>query len=275
MAILSISRKLGSLGDEIARFTAQKLGYRLVSREELHNLAQDCDDDFKQACSMYETEERSAGLLERLFYKDPSHASLFMALNFELASQGNIVILGRGTQIVLGGYPGVFRVRVVAPASLRMERLAARLKLPLQEAGEFMRRHDRQRRSMIEELFQKDLNDWSLYDMILNTASITAAQGAEIVAHALEQTCPSGTDDSSRAKFRLLATAKRVESAIKKKVATIPYYVFAVDSDQEGRVVLEGAVSDKKAKQKAEEIAGAYPGITEVINKLKTTELSF
>lgn len=275
MAIVTISRKLGSLGDVIAKLAARNLGYRLVSREELHDLARDCDAEFKQACSMYETEESSAGLWERLFYKDPSHASLFEALNYELASQGNIVILGRGAQVVLGGNPGVFRVRVVAPAELRIERLAARLNLPVQEAADFMHRHDRQRRSMIEEMFQKDLNDWSLYDLVLNTAHFSAAQGAEIVAHAVIQTCPEGTDEQSRAKFHLLAQAKRVESTIKKKIATAPFRTFRVDSDQEGKVILEGAVADKKSKQKAEEIARAYPGVNEVVNKLKTTELSF
>jgi hypothetical protein len=128
---------------------------------------------------------------------------------------------------------------------------------------------------MIEEMFQKDLNDWSLYDMMLNTAHFTASQGAEVVIHAVGQTCPTGADDQSRAKFRLLALAKRVESAIKKSVAISPYRVFEVGSGQEGKVVIDGAVADKRAKQKAEEIARAYPGVSEVVNNLKTTELSF
>ena len=38
MAIITMSRKLGSQGDEMAALVAKKLGYRLLSREEFPSL---------------------------------------------------------------------------------------------------------------------------------------------------------------------------------------------------------------------------------------------
>ena len=57
MAIVTISRKLGSLGDDIALLVAQKLGYRLVTREEFHRIGLECDREFRDACQLFETEK--------------------------------------------------------------------------------------------------------------------------------------------------------------------------------------------------------------------------
>ena len=56
MPIVTISRQLGSLGDEIAAMAAEKLGFELIDQDQVHQLAEKCDPGFKEACSLYERE---------------------------------------------------------------------------------------------------------------------------------------------------------------------------------------------------------------------------
>lgn len=274
MAIVSVSRKIGSLGDEIAALVAQKLGYKLISREEIHQMAQECDEEFRHACSMFEAEE-AKGFYERLIFRDPAFTALFESLNFELAAQGDMVILGRGAQIVFQGFPDVFRVRVVAPSRVRVHRMSQRMNVGNEEAAEFIRRHDHQRRHLIQEIFQRDLSDWSLYNMMLNTELITAEEGAEVVESAVRVVCGPGKPVTPKETFENLAFAKRVESAIKKKVVTAPYRDIRVTAEPGGRVTVEGVVQDKRVKDKVTAVAQAMEGVTSVVNELRTTEIFF
>lgn len=274
MSVVTISRQVGSLGDEIGGLVAEKLGYELMSREGIHRLARECDLEFKDACAAFE-EERGVGFWERMFYRDPAYTSLFEALNLELAAKGNVVILGRGAQIALAETPGVFHARVVAPAAIRVQRVRERMGLAAEDAMDFVRNHDKQRRALIESVYHKDLSDWSLYNLVLNTANLTAEAGAELIALAVRKMPALVEPDLVGEELARRAFAKRVESAIKKKVLTSPYREIQVRCLVEGELILEGFVQDKVSKQRAGDIAARYPGVSEVDNRLRTTELSF
>ncbi|MFZ5586481.1 MAG: cytidylate kinase family protein [Thermodesulfobacteriota bacterium] len=274
MAVVAISRKVGSYGEEIAALAAAGLGYRLVGRDEVHRLAQACDQEFKQACAMFAAEEGAGGLWERLAFGDPAHAALFAALNCELASGGDVVLVGRGAQIALQGVPSVLKVRVVAPLALRVERVMALQGLSREQAHEFVTRHDAQRRALIEAVFNADLSDASLYDLMLNTAGMTKEAAAELIVKAVGLMPPPADPDGLKKLLADLAFAKRVESVIKRRVLTSGFHDVSVTADG-GAVTLAGLVADKRTKERAAEIAKAYPGVTAVTNQLKYSELSF
>ena len=56
MRIVTMSRQVGSLGNEIATLTAKKMDLELIERTSLHELAQSCDPEYKDACEVYESE---------------------------------------------------------------------------------------------------------------------------------------------------------------------------------------------------------------------------
>lgn len=274
MAVVTISRKVGSFGDEIGALVAEKLGFKLVNREDFHALATTCDTDFKRACSLFE-EEKAPGFLERSFFREPAYASLFASLVYELAADGNLVLLGRGGQAVLRGQAGVFNVRVVAPTELRIQRIAQRDGVSEEQAREFVRRFDKERRAMIESLFDIKLSDWSLYDLVINTAAMNQQTAAEIIARGVRDMAADVDPAGLKKRLSDLSFALRVESAIKKKVMTAPFRDITVVNAGDGVLTISGVTSDRRAKQEAERIARGYPGVTSVTNELKTTELSF
>ena len=272
MAIITISRQMGSWGDEIAQQVAKQLGARLVGGEHFQAKAQECDVEFANACKAFEKEVTS-GFFERFFMRQPANTSLFASLVLQQAAEGDAVILGRGAQIVLAADSSALKVRVVAPRNVRVERLAQRENISSDEAEDYLSAHDHQRRALIESIFHKDLSDWSLYDMVLNTNALSKELVTELICLAAERLGP--LTQEQKASFSDRALAKAVEAAIKKKVTAVARRDLEVTNKGGGRMVLDGAVQSKESRRLAEEIAAAQPGVTAVDNQIITTDLSF
>jgi cytidylate kinase len=274
MAVVVISRQVGSYGDEIAALVAGKLGHQLIDQPRVHELAQRCDLEFKKACALYET-ELQPGFLESLFFHSPAYTSLFESLTFELAGRGDVVLVGRGAQVVLKDYPNVFKGRIVAPLEVRARRIKEQRKVSVEEAREFAQKHDTKRRALLNTVYHDDLRDWDLFNIVLNTVSHTPEAGAEIICGAVESMEKVPENGTLQEKLKNMAHAKRIESVIKKKIITSPYRNISVTFSSEGVATLAGYVQDKRTMAQAEEIALGVEGVKKVDNTLKTTDLSF
>ncbi len=274
MNIVTISRLVGSYGDIIAATVARKLGLELLGRDQVHELAESCDPEFRDACTAYEN-EHGPGFFERIFFDSPSYTSLFQALTYEAASRGKVVLVGRGAQIVLRDVPGVLKVRVVAPPDVRTKRIMERYNFTRDEAEDFVRSYDHKRETLIRSIFHSDSNDWALYDIIINTAHFTSGAASEVVLDALANLHRPADVEAVTENLRNLAVAKRIETIIRKKLTSSAAGNVLVDMEPTGVVTLSGKILDKQGKMKAEKMASDYPGVAEVVNDLKVTELSF
>ena len=275
MAIVTISRQIGSKGDEIASLVASKLNYELITKEIIHQKAEACDLDFKEACSAYEAEVKPKGFFERLFFGEPAYTALFESMNLELAARGDVVMLGRGANFALSNVPGVLKVRIVAPSEVRAQTIADQKGVPLAEALEYVERYGRHRRALIESIYHDTISAWSRYDLVLNTVAFNAEDGAEIISTAAKMIGKT-TNKEERSKLLLkMAFGKKIERIIKKEITTLAYRDIKVEVLEGGKIELSGVVSDKRSKETAATVAMEVEGVTEVDNQLRTTELSF
>ncbi len=271
--IVVISRQVGSLGDEIAVEVAKRLNLQLMDQIQVHNLAKACDPEFASACTRYET-ELEPGFFERFFFSNLGYATLFESLNFELASRGNVIIIGRGAQIVLKDIPGVFKSRIVAPRDVRIKRVAQQQGATYEEAAYFVDRYDTQRRALIRTLFDQDLKDWDLYDLILNTKNYTVETGSDIICRSLELMPKNQDEEALQEQLARIAFAKKVESKIKRRVPPSPYHNIVVTMKDKDVITLSGFVSEMTTKEIVGRIASKVEGITKVENQLIVTNLS-
>jgi len=274
MGIITISREVGSYGDEIAAMVAEKLGYELMDREQVHKLVRQCDAEFSRACEAFAEEVKPRGFFERLSFSNPSFTALFEALNYEAALEGNVVMLGRGAQVAFAKVPGVLKCRVVAPLELRVQRIMKKKGMSREEALEFVQRYGRERRALLESIYRVDLYSPSNFDLVLNTAGFELDQAVELVVQAARFLEANADLKSRDTLLKNLALAKRIESAIKKQISTLPAHELTVEF-QDGVATLRGLVSTPKAKAKAEKIAAGFEGVTKVDNQLRTAELTF
>ena len=118
-------------------------------------------------------------------FSDKTYLDTVSAIISELAASGRIVILGRGSQMILADLPGALHVLTVAPKQLRYERFAEREGIEADEAKRRVDENDRAREAFYKKFWKVDVQDPRLYDLTVDTSHFTLDQAAELLAAAV------------------------------------------------------------------------------------------
>ena len=186
---ITIAREYGSGGAMVARLLADRLGWRLLDRDLVNEVA--------RAANVAPTvAERYDERIDPWFHRLVKHAlwrgapdapitvehsDLFDAETMavvgrkvieEAARMGNCVVVGRGAQCILHGWRDVFHVFLYAPIEIRKKRVAERRGpcpkgTPDLEA--VIREYDRLRAAGVRRYFDQEWCNPNLYDLMLNT----------------------------------------------------------------------------------------------------------
>jgi cytidylate kinase len=98
-----------------------------------------------------------------------------------LAEGGSVVVLGRGSPVILRDRPGTLHVLAMAPRDLRVQRVALRMEIPVEEAKRRAQEVDRGRAAFHRKFFKVDADDPSLFDLVIHTRRLSYEAGAELV----------------------------------------------------------------------------------------------
>lgn len=187
---LTISRQAESGGAEIARRVGERLGWSVLDRELVHELARRLELEPRLLELMDETRvgwfsETLLNLFNsRLVLQDSYVSMLSRAIALE-AFDGRVIIVGRGANLVLPPDHGL-RVRIVAPRALRLAALAEREGLEHKAAGARLDEIDASRADFVRRHFHVDPNDPSVYDLVLDSARFGLGGSADLICRALE-----------------------------------------------------------------------------------------
>lgn len=182
MATITISRQLGSLGDEVAQAIAMRLNFRVVCRELINQAAIQCGSP-EIALSVID----DLGLLG-FRPSTKNRQAFFSVLNTvmeQYANEGNYVIVGRAGQMILRDRPDVFHVRVVAPIDVRATRLVAQQQISFETSLAQITASDQTRRNYLRRYYQAKWDDPELYDLIVNTGRLAPEQAACLICEAM------------------------------------------------------------------------------------------
>jgi cytidylate kinase len=202
MHAVTISREYGSGGGEIAARLAQRLGWQLIDREvvaqvasELHipegeveQLDEHVLGSISRILSTMRTSETvlttptpTPAETERAYYEALRHILV------AAANMGHVVIVGRGGQMILAGRRDVLRVRVVAPLAQRVARIMHREGLDEDAARARIQMKDHDRERFMLTLFHRQHTDPHLYDLVINTDALDLDSAADVISLMLER----------------------------------------------------------------------------------------
>jgi cytidylate kinase len=272
MAVITISRHPGSLGDTIARAVAERLQYRLVERGELVHLAERIGGPDVNWDRAPELRERSPSFWERLNEERRRYASVLRRVTTHLAEEGDVVIAGLGAGQLLKGLSNVLRLQIIAPMDVRLERIMERgyddVAGPLSRdrARELIRNSDRESAGYMRYLFNIDWLEPQYWDLVINTGRFSVDDAVSIVAALVA----SGTlEPTAVDKQRLanLALASRVEATVLGDPTVWVNGLKVVAQD--GRVRLEGEVITEEDRDAVEQVVRLIEGVRQIDNDLR------
>ncbi|HEY2592306.1 MAG TPA: cytidylate kinase family protein [Chloroflexota bacterium] len=272
MAVITISRHPGSLGDTIARALADRLGYRLVERSELIRVAERIGGTDVAWDRAPELRERSPSFWERLNEERRRYASVLRRATTQLAEEGDVVIVGLGGGQLLKGLSNVLRLQIIAPMDIRLERVMERgfddVAGPLSrdQARDLIRRADRDTNGYMRYMFNIDWLEAHNWDLVINSGRFSVNETVEMVAAIVASGMlePSTLD---RQRLGNLALASRVEATILGDPTVWVNGLRVVAQD--GRIRVEGEVITEEDREAVEQLVQAIEGVRHVENDLR------
>jgi cytidylate kinase len=184
MGAITISRQMDSGGDELALYVAQRLGWRRVCRDLINQAALAAG---VPQVALAEIDE--LGLLRlRPSTRDwQAYQGQVERIIRELADEGDVVIVGRGGQVVLRGRPDVLHVRVVAPLEVRIASLQQKKNVSAEAARTRLEASDKARARYLWRSHSARLDDPALYHFIINTGLLGLSHAGHLVVQAFQE----------------------------------------------------------------------------------------
>ncbi|GAB4448053.1 MAG: hypothetical protein Fur0044_43870 [Anaerolineae bacterium] len=169
MAVLTISRELGSEGTYLGQKVAQKLGYHFVDKALIEKVLNQYG--FVQFEEAYES---GAGFWSRYDMLKSTMVKFLNQVIQALAQHGNVVILGRGSFAVLDGLADVLNVRIKAPFPLRVSRVMAQQGITQAIKAEILvKENDKARTVFVESWYGVRWDTIDDFDLVIDTGKVS------------------------------------------------------------------------------------------------------
>ena len=198
MAVITISRELGSEGDKIAGLLCQELGYCRVDSAMLSQIAEEAGVNVEAVLAKERAVTRRpklvSGDMTSLYRKDPSafgkqdaiddqtYARIVRETMEKHAQEGNAVIVGRGGQMILQDWPTALHVHLYADLEVRVQRLVERLEISEKKAKRRIELSDEQKRQYIRHVRQNaSWKNLKYYHLAIDTTRISPEGAAQVI----------------------------------------------------------------------------------------------
>jgi hypothetical protein len=166
MALIAVSGHPGCRFEEVARITAQRLKFELLTQSRIQLLA---SEEFGGPTGV----------------PDKAYPSLVTSILARLATEHHLVYCALGGELQARHFPGMLRVHVVAPESVRIGNLMLDCHAERAGARQLLQELEAAGRADRKAKFGKTKASAELFDLVLNAESLTSEQMAELVETAV------------------------------------------------------------------------------------------
>ena len=203
MRAVTISREYGSGGGEIASRLARRLGWHLIDHAIVERVASELGTSQEEAEAH---DEYTGGIVSQVLNSMQNLYPAYMVnappeafLSAEdyrrtvdkivraAAARGQMVIVGRASQVILADLRDVLHVRIIAPFEKRVAYVMQREGVDHHTTEARIHRKDHERASYLEQEYHHHPDDAHLYDLVLNTSLLDLESAVDIMCFTLQQ----------------------------------------------------------------------------------------
>lgn len=268
MTIVVMTREMGTLGKDVAREFARRMGYSVIH----HELVRKPGDKpaYSEESEVYRFLEDSERKIEEWRNNRAQSGFLTKSELLEIALEGEVLIRGWGAARLLKSVPNVLSVRVCAPMAFRIEVMKKRLGVDAQTARREIERNDAAHGRTFLRFFQDDWRNPENYDLVLNTEHIEPSTCAEILVDAARATSFAESEETRAVLDDMLLTA-RIDEALQGAGLSgrrNEHIDVVVNGDD---IRLYGVVKDRTKRSLAENVLAREFGISRFQNDILYT----
>lgn len=180
MAVITISRLVGSKGTFIGKEVAKRMNYDYVDRELIQEIMNQYGEvGFK---NIYDTK---LGIWDRYSGITNGMLDFFKRVMLSIAKSGNVVIIGRGSFVSLGQYADVLDIMIYAPMDIRIKAIMQMRNIDEPDKAEkYILHKEEVRQSFIEHTYNIKWNQIDNFDMVFNTGKLSPELVADTIVMA-------------------------------------------------------------------------------------------
>jgi len=195
MAIIVISRGNLTRGKEVAGKTAEKLGYRCISREVLLEASEEFN---VPEIKLIQSIDQVPSFFDRMSQKAKKYVTYIQSALLHNLQQGNVVYHGFAGHFFVQDNPHVIKVRVNSGMSDRVRLVMERDGVSEKQALAFLKKIDALRKKWSRKLYGMDPEDSSHYDLVVLLSRLTVEDAADLICQAARLQQFSSTSESKK-----------------------------------------------------------------------------
>lgn len=197
MAVITISRQYGAGGITLGQLIADKLGYTFADSDIIQRISKEANvspewvESFeKEAGSRFSrivNSMVSKGLVDRILKDERGYLDEQIYLDYlvliisQMADEGDVVILGRGSQYILNDHPDTVHVLLVDEFENRVKFMMSHYDLSRSKAVRVVNSEDKRRLALYRRLGKTDYESPYLYHLVLNMGRTDLEAASEMV----------------------------------------------------------------------------------------------
>lgn len=186
MNIITISRGSLSATEMLAHEVSNRLGYKIVTREDVIEAAEKYGIK-ETGLGDISFIEKSPSWWDKLSDRREHYLACFQTALLDFALEGSIVYHGHLAQFLLGKIPFVLRVLLSAPLEFRIKTLIREGTKSRDEVESYIKQIDSRRAKWAHFLYGVDWKDPSNYDIVFNLEKIDIDLATDILKVAVSR----------------------------------------------------------------------------------------
>jgi cytidylate kinase len=122
---------------------------------------------------------------ERGYIDEQIYLDYLVLIIAKIADEGDVVILGRGSQYILNDHPDAYHILLIDEIENRVKFMMEHYHLEKKKAVQVVGYEDRRRLSLYKKLGKVDYDSPSLYHMVLNMGRMSLETGCRMICELL------------------------------------------------------------------------------------------
>jgi cytidylate kinase len=199
MAVITISRQYGAGGKTLGKMIADELGYAFADSEIITRVAEMAnvsthwvemvENEAGGKLSRFISKMVSKPLVDRIlkdergYIDENTYLDYLVLIIAQIADEGDVVILGRGSQYILDDHPDACHILMINEFENRVRFLQEHYELSDSRARRVVKAEEKRRKALYQKLGKTDYDDPFLYHLVLNMSKLSLDEAKKMICN--------------------------------------------------------------------------------------------